>query len=364
MSVAENISARTAALVASSPTPNAESASPADGARPPPAAAVGVDSASGVSLDETAAGHSPAAPGGGDAPEAPITEEEQRRALYAEKLAAIRQQNRERRELGLGARARAEAERLRAEAQAEKERAAAERADLAAGRKDFRKFFEANGMNPREAYEEMTRQAIEAGTPEGQLKAAQEAWKEEMTGLRSEVEALRKERDDARAQAEAQAAESEFRSHFDDAVKSNAAAFESLRDAYTDDALIAKAAFLRDNPEAFYANLDTYKLRLTNPGKGFNMTDILNVLAAADAAYEENRAKRRAARTAAAPPSNAAPQAAPSPTVNGTAEKRNAGEATIGNDLTTARASDGRFVPQGNSAAMRVRERVRRLSGG
>lgn len=364
MSIHDNIAARTAALVSAAPAdpvPDAESASTANGARPPPTAAGGADSASGAAPDETAAGNSPAGPGEQSPPEAPKTEHE----LLAEKLAAVRQANRERREFAAGARAREQAEReaarIRAEAQAEREAAAKERAEIAAGRKDYKKFFEANGLNPREAYEEMTRQAIEAGTPEGQLRAAQEGWKAEMESLRGEVKSLREEREQARREAEEHAKATAFRSDYDEALK--LADYSALRDAYDDDALLEKAALLRDNPEAFYANAKRYGVRLTSPAEGYRMTDILNVLAAADAAYEETRAKRRAARTAASPPT-AAPQAAPTAsTVNGTTERRNAGTSTVGNDLATQRASDGKFLPKGRTAAERLRERVRRLSG-
>jgi len=358
-SATDRVSARVAALAKSlpdDPVPDADSASSANGARPPPTAAEGVESASGA--PEDAASAAPGSP-----PEAPTTEEEARRALYAEKLAAIRQRNRERQELGVSARARAEAEQLRAQAEADRKAAAEERARLAEGRKDFRKFFEANGMNAREAYEEMTRQAVEAGTPEGQIKAAQAAWQAEMEALRGEVKSLRQEREEARQRAQAEAVAQAFRADYDDAIKAAEGKYDDLLDAY-DDALLDKAEFLRDNPDAFHAHASALKVRLTAPGGRYNMQDILNVLAAVHAQHEETRAKRRAARTAASPPSQAAPQAAPTSTVNGTAERRNAGTSTIGNDLATQRASDGRFIPKGRTAAERLRERTRRLAGG
>lgn len=358
------IAARTAALVAKDapdPVPDAESASAADGARPPPTAAAGADSASGAPSEETAAGRSPAAPDGATAPEAPTTEEEQRRALYAEKLAAIRERRREQRDIADAARLREEAARAKAEAEAEKKRAAEVRAELDAGRKDFRKFFAANGMNAREAYDEMTRQAIEDGKPEALIRSLQEEWKKEADELRSEVKTLREERDAARAEREQQALSEGIRSDFAEAVKDKAD-YDDLRDAYPDEQLVDKATALINDPESFHRYAKRYNVRLTAPGGRYNMTDILNVLAAANAEYEAGKSQRRAARTAAAPPSQAAPKAA-SPTVNGTAERRNAG-AVIGNDLAQERASDGKFLPRGSTAGSRIRERVRRLSGG
>lgn len=362
MSVADSLNARLSSLIAASPdpVPDADSASTADGARPPPASAAGVESASGVPSDDASAGESPDAPEVAASPEATKSEADARAELYRAKLQAIRDANRERRSY---AEAQAAAERARGEAEAARKAAEAEREQLAAGRKDFRKFFEANGMSAREAYDEMTRQAIEDGKPEALIKRLQDEWKAESASLKSELEALKQEREAARKAAEQAAFLDNVRADYAEAIK-GASAYDDLRDAYADEQLIAKATEMIRNPEAFHEVAARYKVRLTSPRQGFTMTDILNVFAAVNAEYETGKSQRRAARTAATNPSTAAPQAAESPKVNGTSAPRNAGATPIGNDLTTARASDGKFAPKGATAAMRVRERVRRLSGG
>lgn len=355
MSVADSLNARVSNLLAADPVPEADSASTADGARSPSAPAADVESASGASSAE-------AQPGDADgSPEATIDADgEARRALYEAKLEAIRAANRERKSF---AEAQARLQAREAEAEAAKKAAEEERAQLAAGRKDFRKFFEANGMSAREAYDEMTRQAIEDGKPEALIKRLQDEWKSESASLKSELEALKQEREEARKAAEQAAFFENVKSDFAEAVKGQAA-FDDIRDAYSDERLVAKATEMIREPDLFHEFAARYKVRLTSPSEGYTMTDILNVLAAAHAEFESGKNQRRAARTAATNPSPAAPQAAESPKVNGTSAPRNAGATTIGNDLATQRASDGKFVPKGSTAAMRVRERVRRLSGG
>jgi hypothetical protein len=275
--------------------------------------------------------------------------------LFAEKLAKVTDARRANRVLERARAQGSEAARLAAEAKADRDAAAKERAELADGRKDFRKFFAANGMDPKTAYEEMTRQALEADTPDAKLKVMQAAWKAE---LAETVEPLKKtiaELTEEKKQAAAQATERSRQDNFNRAVQADA--YESLRDEYPPESLYRHVQNMIVDPELFYAHQERLKVRLTSPGKGYNMEDILNVLKSAQDEHETGKQTRRATR-AAPTPSDAAPNAAPSPTVNGT---RTAATTTIGNDLTTARAADGKFIPKGATAAQRIRERARRL---
>ncbi len=344
-----NLDAKVSSLIAAMPDDSAvaDSAPDKNAAAPPSGTSSGSESAAGA---PEAAG-SPAPPG--SSPAAPTMAD-----VFAEKLKEVRDRRAASNVLKSARAQRGEVERLAAEAKADREAVAKERAELAEGRKDFRKFFEANGMSPQEAYAEMTRQAIEAGTPEAQRKADQAAWKAEIAQtvepLQKTIAQLTEERD--RAQAEAQ--ERGFATDFGDAVKDDT--YRELRIEYPDARLLAHAKNFRDKPEFFYQVQKEHDVRLTDPSQGFNMTDILNVLSAVQAKHREGTESRR---TALAAPSTAAEQPASSPTVNGTAARANAGQ-TIGNDLTTARAADGKFVPKGSTAAQRIRERARRLGGG
>ncbi len=343
------IDAKVSALIAALPqdSPGADSASDKAAAAPPSGTSSGSESAAGA----PDAASSPASPG--SSPAAPTMAD-----LFSEKLKEVRDR-RKASVAGREARTRqAEAERLAAETRAEREAVAKERAELAEGRKDFRKFFEANGMSAQDAYEEMTRQAVEAGTPEAQRKADQAAWRAEMAQtvepLKKTIEQLTKERDDAQRDAQ----ERSFANDFATDVKADA--YRELRIEYDDARLLEHAKRFRDEPKFFYRVAEEHAVALTDPSKGFSMVDILNVLQSVQDAHRKGTESRRAALAA---PSEAAEQPATSPTVNGTAARANAGQ-TIGNDLTTARAADGKFVPRGATAAQRVRERTRRLAGG
>lgn len=307
---------------------------------PPTGSASGAESGAGESSNT--------APSAGGAPAAPSTTMAD---LFAEKLAKVRADRR-------ASTALRDAEAKRKEADRDREAVAKERALFAEGRKDIRKFIEANGMSPKEAYEEMTRQAIEADTPEAKLRAAQEAWKAELAEtiapLKKTIEELTAERDAARSQN----ADQGFATDFQQTVTGDA--FKELRVEYSDAQLLEHAKRFRDDPRFFHDVAKEYSVTLTNPGRGFTMLDILNVLKSVQDKHREGVEKRRAAL---APPQSEAAEQAASPTVNGTAARRNAGQ-TIGNDLATARAADGKFIPKGATAAQRVRERTRRLAGG
>lgn len=343
------LDAKVSALIAAipdDPVPGADSAPDKDAGAPPTGTASGSESAAGAS---EAAG-SPAPPG--SSPAATMSD------LMAEKLKEVRERRQASTALKEARAKEAHVAKLRAEAEEDRKAAAAEKAALADARKDYKAFFEANGMDARAAYEELTKQALEAGTPEAQMKAMQAAWKAEMAEtvepLKKTIEELTKERDEAQKAA----ADRSFAADFDGSIKDDA--YRELRIEYSDERLYQHAKRFRDEPKFFYAVAREHQVRLTDPANGFTMPDILNVLSAVQAKHREGTESRRAAL---APSEPAAQQAAPSPTVNGTAARPNAGQ-TIGNDLTTARAADGKFIPKGTTASQRVRERARRLGGG
>lgn len=348
-----DLAAKVTSLISAAESSGAEPAPDAPAAAPPSAATSGADSA----------------PAGVDASrQATATPAPSLSDVMREKLAKTREAREAQRAEQRARAARADAERVRSEAQADREAAAAERArweSLKTGK--FLDGIKALGKDPREAFEEMQREAIEAGTPEAQQRRMREEFDRQ---LKEETEKVAKQlREELAAEKRAAAQQAEAARFEGDFVRAVAdSAYEALRDEYEDEQLFGFANGFRANPPALFKLAGELGVRLTDPTKGFTMRDILNVLAAKQATHERARDQRRAARTAASTPtSQAAPTAAapPSPTVNGTAAKqRNAGATTIGNDLATERASDGRFVPRGSTASSRIRERVRRLSEG
>lgn len=347
-----NLDAKVSALIHASEGPAADSALDKGAGAPPSGPESGAESAAGDPA--SVAGSSPAAPGSSVAP----TMAE----LMAEKLAKVREERQLRGAKTQAKQARNEAARIAAEAQADRQAAAAERQRWEALRSgSYLEGIKALGKDPAEAFAEMQREAIEAGTPEAQMKRIRAEMErqlgETIEPLKKTVEELRAERDDLLAKT----AEQGFVKDFSGTVA--ATEYDALRDEYPDERLLSIASNLRDNPNAFYAEAARLKVRLTSPGEGFTMKDILNVLKSAHDEHETGKQSRRASRTASTP-SEAAQQTASSPTVNGTAARRTAGDTTtIGNDLTTARAADGKFVPKGATAAQRIRERARRLGG-
>ncbi len=295
-----------------------------------------------------------AEPSAGVAPAATMSD------VFAEKLAKVREARKASTVLR-DAKARAsEAAREAAQAKADREAAATERQRWE-GLKNgsFLDGIKAMGKDPAVAFAEMQREAIEAGTPEAQMRRMREEFEkqlgEQVAPLQKTIEELRKERDAERTHSN----EAAFHSDFSRAVANKD--YQELRIEYPDDRLFAYAKNFRDNPDFFYSVAEQHKVNLTSPERGFTMTDILNVLQSVQDAHRKGTESRRAA--IAPPPIVAEESPAPRPTVNGTAERRKAGQ-TIGNDMATARAADGKFVPQGSTAAQRVRERARRLGGG
>jgi hypothetical protein len=265
---------------------------------------------------------------------------DKRAALFDEKLKAAREKRQAQR---LEEKARAE----RKAAAADRKAAEAERAALADGRKDFRKFFEANGMDARQAYEEMTKQALEAGTPEAeqrrQLEALQKHFEDKFTPVQRELEALR----EREAKWAAQSHEHAMVSNYQQAAVDPA--YTDLRAEYDDATLMEYVRHYDRNPSELVQHADTYGVRLTDPANGFTMREILDVLKSAQDAHERAKQARRAAIAPTGPQSA-------QPSVNGTAPRRNAGTA-VGNDLAAQRASTKAEAP-GLSPKERMRQRA------
>lgn len=348
-----SLDAKVNAMIASlpdNPVPEADSAPDKVAGSPPTGTASGAESAAGAS--ESVAGSSPAAP---DASAAPTMAD-----LFAEKLAKVRDARKMQRESSTAGREREAAARARQEAEADRQAAAAEKARWD-GLKNgtFLDTLKAAGKDPAKAFAEMQREAIEAGTPEAQMRRMREEMDRQLAEtvepLKKTIEQLQAERDATHSKAQEAAFSDDFKKDV------GASDYQELRIEYPDERLLAHAKNFRDNPKFFYSVAKEHGVRLTSPGEGFTMVDILNVLKSVQDAHRAGTEQRRAAL--APPPSGEAERPATSATVNGTAERRNAGQ-TIGNDLATARAADGKFVPTGSTASQRVRERARRLSGG
>lgn len=338
-----NLDAKVSALI--NETPGADSVSDEQpGVLPPAGDASGTESAPGATDDAKAS--SPDAPA--SSPGATMAE------VFAEKLARLR----EKRQADTSLR---EAQEAREQAKADREAAAAEKArweDLKSG--SFLDGIKAMGRDPRAAFEEMQKEAVEAGTPEAQIKRMQSEFQrqlaEHVEPLKKTIEELRTERETLTKEASERAFASDFTASLEDPM------YEEMRISNSDDAIRKHAVCFRDDPALFHSYARELKYDLPPPQEGFTMKHILGVLKSAHDQHTAETEKRRAARIAAKP-STAAQQAA-TVTVNGTAERRNAGVTNIGNDLATARAVDGKFIPKGSSAAQRIRERARRYSGG
>lgn len=341
------LEARIATLVANaeadSGSADADSASESEGASAP------IEGASDSGSESASADAEQPPAEGAASPEATTTPEDEairlKHQLLEEKLAALREENRLRRER-LEAES-AAAQKAREEAEAERRAASAERARFEGlgKRGSIKETVAALGLDPREAFEAMKAEALEAGSPEAverrlreRLEAEREAIKKELeesvTPLKQELEALRKEREELAKQA----TEGQFVAEFQTQVTK----YDSLRAEYDDPDLLSIARALRDDPTRLYAQAKA--VGLTLPAKNFNMTHILDVLKATQEQHERKRqerlAKLRPAEAPATPAVNGAPK-----TVNGTTDKRNAGSA-LGNDLASSRASGAPDKPR------------------
>lgn len=309
------------------PAADADSASEALDGSPPTVDASGTESAS---ADESRSGAPSGTPSDADSssPEATKTQHE----ILQEKLDRIRQENRERRE-------KSEARKLREDAEADRKAAAEERAKLEALKKrPWLERIKETGENPADVFESMRQEALRAGTPEAKLEALQSAHQAEMASLREQVQAIQdaakareEAAEEARRDAEANAEQRVFASHFQTAI--GLPQFASLVEEYEPETLYSIVSGLKDSPDRLLAQARALGVRLTAPGGRFNMGDIFAVLKATQDAH-------RAKLAARGQPQEQAPQGmGESKTVNGTTDRRNAGSA-LGNDLATSRASE------------------------
>lgn len=313
MSIHESIAARVQALSGDAPleAPTEAPAAPAEVAAP-----------------EAAPTEAPTA-----APEA-AADPAAKHTLLEEKLAAVREQRR-------GVRAEAErARREREAAEADRKAAAEERAKYD-GLKNgtFLETMKALGHDPRQAFEEMKQEAIEAGTPEAQLRRMQENFDRQLKAavepLQKSVEDLKKERDDLQKNQFAMAVQADFSRAVEDE------AFVDLRIEYDDQQLFAIADQLREAPARFHALRKQLQVPLTREDGKFTMRDILQVLKAKQAEHERGK-QARSAKLRPAVTQQAAQAPADSRAVNGTTDRRN----PLGNNLAADRASTTSSAPR------------------
>lgn len=337
--IAEGLSARINSLVGDANALSdegdasaSESTSESNAGAPPSGGASGGDSAAAATEGVGTETSSPT--------EAAAATEERatQRELLQEKLAQARERRQAQR---IAERAKAE----RTQAEADRKAAAEERSKWESLSKGtFKEGLLAMGRDPREVFNEMVKEAEEAGTPEAQIASLRAMFEKQMAEklepLQKELDDLKKQRDEAQKQA----GEARFSSDFTHVVARPE--FGDLLVEYDTSTLFKVAKTLRDEPARMHENAARLKVNLTGANGGYNMLDILRVLKAQQDEHEQGKAARRARLQASNPSQAAETQAAPAkPTVNGTAEKRNAGT-TLGNDLvsTTASSKGGRLA--------------------
>ncbi len=273
-----------------------------------------------------------------------------RLALFEEKLVASREKRAEQRVIE-------KAKALRKEAANERRLAAEERAKydgLKTG--TFKETLSALGRDPVETFKEMSREAIEYSTPEAAAKREQARLDAKDAELQARLDAIEAKEAAQAKEAAHRAEQSRLVTHFQKAVEDPA--FEALRIEYPDEVLLDHAQHYAENPKELQQHAASYGVRLTDPHGRFTMHELLQVLSAAQAAHDTAKQARSAARR---PPEA---QAGKAPTVNGTADRRNAG--TVTNDLASQRASPGPKVSTGSvkdRLAQSIEEEIRRYSG-
>lgn len=302
---------------------------------------------------ETAApeGGAPAAAGGA-AEQTPEQVEASRvlaakRELIEEKL---RNQRERRQANGLGKAARETA----AKATADQEAAAAERSKWEALRTGtFKDGMAALGRDPRVVFEEMQREAIEASTPEAEMKRMRADFEKQMgeklAPLQETIDQLLREKRESQAGAYHAQLAGAFRETVQDAK------YLELRAEYDDRGLFQYVKHFDKNPDVFVAAAKSYGVRLTDPSQGFTMREILDVLKAAQDQHDQGKQERRSKLLPPASPP-AETQSGKPHTVNGTAARSNAGQ-PIGNDLATERAAPSRKL----SRAERIQAEIDRI---
>lgn len=358
-----SIHEKAAALLSSAgiPDPKAAGAEPA----PDPKAAAPRSSdgagAGSASADEASRGEGQStSPVHGDA--ASTSAEASTHDVLAEKLRATRERNAATEERKRAKRDREEAKRARAKVDEDRgalEKERLEWSDLSKNGSILDKV-KAAGGDVRQTFEAMKEEAIKAGQPEALVEKLSKKFDTELAAARKEVEDLRKERDAEKKTAADQATLHRFATDFSRNIV--APEFAELRVEHGDQRLFALADNLRNDTDAAVAYASQFGVRLTNPAAGLTMREILSVLKAAQEEHEREKTTRRTASTATTERTPTTAGSDPA-TVNGTAERRNAGPRNIGNDLATSTATGGKPKVMGTTPSARLREKARRLYG-
>lgn len=277
-----------------------------------------------------------AATGDGAEPPKPPDELSLRKQLLAEKIVASREERLARQE----ARARRDNEgRTKSQLDAELDAARAEKAKYERlGKAPFKEVLQELGRDPLATWREMNEEAINTNTPEGQLREFQLKIAGTLDALNKKIDALESGRtkdEETRQVEREQASEREtaarFEANFTREIQDPK--YRALRVAYEDDDILAYANQFRKNPQQMKAAADSHGVRLTDPRRGFTMSEILAVLKAAQDNYDAKR-KTREARLSG----QSSGQAGRS-TVNGATAPE--AVSTIGSDLASSRSSGG-----------------------
>lgn len=256
------------------------------------------------------------------------------------KLEADRQRRAERARAKQAEEDRAAAKRAREEAEAER----AKFKDLGKG-KSFLETIKELGKDPREAFEEMKREALLAGTPEGKIEALQRAFDQRLEALDAELKAEKEARAAERTAREAEQKriaeeqqQAAFVSDFKRAYQDPR--FESLATEYPPERLHAIVASLATHPDTLFDHAAELGVDLTSDDGSFTMIDIFNVCLKTQERHQAYADEQRRKREAAPQTSQGGQQRpeAKKPPVNGTVERKAA--TVIGNDVATERASD------------------------
>lgn len=350
--IAGGVHARVAAMIAeaggdspeAAPTEAAETASA-------PESPAGAPPTGGDSGAESVPVETP--PAAEPKPDDAVETQKAKHELLREKLAKLRAENDARES---ARRAREYEERAKTDAEA----AAAEKAKYAGLRNGtFLETVKALGLDPRQTFEEMKDEALKAGTPEAQLQRMQQQFDAQIAEAKAKIEKLEKEREEERQKREA----TERQARFDYEFKRDIAdeALRDLRIEYDDEQLADMAWALAHDRARMLSHAKRLNVQLTRSDGRYSMKEILTVLSRAHAEHEDSKKQRRE-RLQATIPSQAAPQQAPAnaKTVNGTAEKRNAGN-PLGNEAATSRSPDPKSTEKRRYSDEERRQRVQRL---
>lgn len=315
-----------AAVVAKMEAADAESAPEASPGAPPPGGdASGADSALGGSPE--GAGHDPTATSTSAANHDELKE----------KLRADRDRRGTKHERRKARLEREKLERATAEAEAAKKAADEERAKLTDRSRPWKERIADAGEDPLKVFEEMMKEAREAGTPEAQLKAMEKAFAARIEATEKKLEEERAEREAERKQVAEERERAGFISDFQRGI--GEPEYATLLDEYEPPQLFQVVETLKKNPPYLFAQAKQLGVALTDDDGSFTMIDILNVMKATTDRHNARKEQRRT--QSAAPHASETGRTQPAEvevsTVNGAAVRK---PGTIGNDLAASRATE------------------------